>query len=558
MEPTNHTPENLPAQQPETAPAADAPQEQAAAPKADTPVLHKIVANLQRGANDGAAKPQNGKIPAGAVWNALGQLFYRVGQQTEYAFVRAGRRLRRILRALRSGAVALTLLFLLPVLRFFGLIVQDLTEPFRRFARGLRNAYRAAQEGEGSKDGLNYLKSGVKAYRYLVGNALRYLMPLGAAAVLVFTVHQVLSYDYSLAVEYNGQMLGFIENENVWESAENYVRERIIASDESARDWTAEPTFSIRPIDAAARSTAFQLADDIIASASDEIQNATGVHINGELLGVATDGQAIQDVLNQALAPYQESQNENHRVEFAQDVQLVPGVYFTSSIEGTDTLIDALYSNPDYLKVKTIDVVEYDEKIAYTTEEVESDDYYTGVRKVIQAGRNGTQHVVAEVTSIDGQEVSRVPLQVTVTEEMTPRIVAVGTQTPPTTSITGSGVLVFPVPDYVGISTRFGQGGHRGVDLRAPYGAPIYACDSGTVVEAGWHYSWGNYVKIDHGNGMATLYAHCSSLAVSAGQGVARGQVIGYVGSTGYSSGNHCHLELYIGGSLTDPMAYIS
>lgn len=558
MEPTNHTPENLPAQQPETAPAADAPQEQAAAPKADTPVLHKIVANLQRGANDGAAQPQNGKIPAGAVWNALGQLFYRVGQQTEYAFVRAGRRLRRILRALRSGAVALTLLFLLPVLRFFGLIVQDLTEPFRRFARGLRNAYRAAQEGEGSKDGLNYLKSGVKAYRYLVGNALRYLMPLGAAAVLVFTVHQVLSYDYSLAVEYNGQMLGFIENENVWESAENYVRERIIASDESARDWTAEPTFSIRPIDAAARSTAFQLADDIIASASDEIQNATGVHINGELLGVATDGQAIQDVLNQALAPYQESQNESHRVEFAQDVQLVPGVYFTSSIESTDTLIDALYSNPDYLKVKTIDVVEYDEEIAYTTEEVESDDYYTGVRKVIQAGRNGTQHVVAEVTSIDGQEVSRVPLQVTVTEEMTPRIVAVGTQTPPTTSITGSGVLVFPVPDYVGISTRFGQGGHRGVDLRAPYGAPIYACDSGTVVEAGWHYSWGNYVKIDHGNGMATLYAHCSSLAVSAGQGVARGQVIGYVGSTGYSSGNHCHLELYIGGSLTDPMAYIS
>ncbi|BFJ85902.1 hypothetical protein Ruko_23190 [Ruthenibacterium sp. TH_2024_36131] len=558
MEPTNHTPENLPAQQSETAPAADAPQEQAAAPKADTPVLHKIVTNLQRGANDGAAQPQNGKIPAGAVWNALGQLFYRVGQQTEYAFVRAGRRLRRILRALRSGAVALTLLFLLPVLRFFGLIVQDLTEPFRRFARGLRNAYRAAQEGEGSKDGLNYLKSGVKAYRYLVGNALRYLMPLGAAAVLVFTVHQVLSYDYSLAVEYNGQMLGFIENENVWESAENYVRERIIASDESARDWTAEPTFSIRPIDAAARSTAFQLADDIIASASDEIQNATGVHINGELLGVATDGQAIQDVLNQALAPYQESQNESHRVEFAQDVQLVPGVYFTSSIESTDTLIDALYSNPDYLKVKTIDVVEYDEEIAYTTEEVESDEYYTGVRKVIQAGRNGSQHVVAEVTSIDGQEVSRVPLQVTVTEEMTPRIVAVGTQTPPTTSITGSGVLVFPVPDYVGISTRFGQGGHRGVDLRAPYGAPIYACDSGTVVEAGWHYSWGNYVKIDHGNGMATLYAHCSSLAVSAGQGVARGQVIGYVGSTGYSSGNHCHLELYIGGSLTDPMAYIS
>ncbi len=545
MEPTNQIPEeqDLPEQPPK---------------KDDTPALHKIVTNLQRGANDGAARPKDGKLPAGAVWNALGQLFYRVGQQTEYAFVRAGRRTRWALRALKNGAVALVMLFVLPVVRFFGLIVRDLTEPFVRFARGVRNAVRAAQEGEGKKDGLAYLKSGVKAYRYLVGNALRYLLPLGAAGVLVFTVHQVLGYDYSLAVEYNGQMLGFIENENVWESAESYVRERIIASDESTRDWTAEPTFSIRPIDAAARSTAFQLADDIIASSSDEIQNATGVHINGELVGVATDSTAIQQLLDDTLAPYQESQNANHRVEFAQNVELVPGVYFTSSIEDTDTLIATLKANPDYLKVKTVDVVEYDEEIEYITEEVESDEYYTGVRKVVQYGENGTQHVVAEVTSIDGQEVSRVPLQITVTQEMTPKIVAVGTKTPPTTSVTGSGVLVFPVPDYVGISTRFGQGGHRGVDLRAPYGAPIYACDSGTVVEAGWHYSWGNYVKIDHGNGMATLYAHCSSLAVSAGQGVARGQVIGYVGSTGYSSGNHCHLELYIGGMLTDPMSYIS
>ena len=555
MEPEKNTPDSRPALEPEQT-AAQEPDQTPAQNAA--PVLHRIVTDLQRGANDGAARPQNGKLPARAVWNALGQLFYRVGLQTEYSFVRLGRRTRRIARGLKNALVATAVLFVLPILRFIGLIARDLTEPFRRLASGLRNAFRAAREGQGRKDGLDYFKSGVKAYRHLVADALRYLMPLGAAAVLVFTVHQVLSYDYSLAVEYNGQMLGFIENENVWENAEGYVRARIIASDESAQDWTAEPTFSIRPIDAAARSTAFQLADDIIASASDEIQNATGVHVNGQLVGVATDGQAIQEMLNEVLAPYQDTQNENHRVEFAQNVQLVPGVYFTSSIESTDALIATLRSNPDYLKVKTIDIVEYDEEIAFTTEEVESDDYYTGVRKVIQYGQNGLQHVVAEVTSIDGQEVSRTPLQVTVTEEMTPRIVAVGTQTPPTTSITGSGVLVFPVPDYVGISTRFGQGGHRGVDLRAPYGAPIYACDSGTVVEAGWHSSWGNYVKIDHGNGMSTLYAHCSSLAVSAGQGVARGQVIGYVGSTGYSSGNHCHLELYIGGSLTDPMGYIN
>ena len=101
-----------------------------------------------------------------------------------------------------------------------------------------------------------------------------------------------------------------------------------------------------------------------------------------------------------------------------------------------------------------------------------------------------------------------------------------------------------------------GQGGHRGTDICAPAGTPIYACDSGTVIEAGWHSSWGNYVLIDHGNGMTTRYAHCTSLLVGAGTNVARGQLIATVGSTGYSSGNHCHLEVTVNGSLTNPMNY--
>ena len=82
------------------------------------------------------------------------------------------------------------------------------------------------------------------------------------------------------------------------------------------------------------------------------------------------------------------------------------------------------------------------------------------------------------------------------------------------------------------------------------------------MVEAGWHYSWGNYVRIDHG-GYYTLYAHCSQLTVSAGQSVAQGQLIGLVGNTGYSSGNHCHLELWLDNSgaysrLTDPLNYMT
>ena len=96
---------------------------------------------------------------------------------------------------------------------------------------------------------------------------------------------------------------------------------------------------------------------------------------------------------------------------------------------------------------------------------------------------------------------------------------------------------------------------HGGTDIGASYGSAIYAADSGTVVRSadGWNGGWGNYVMIDNGNGMQTLYAHMSSRAVSVGQTVSRGQTIGYVGSTGMSTGAHLHFEMYINGSRIDP-----
>ena len=86
--------------------------------------------------------------------------------------------------------------------------------------------------------------------------------------------------------------------------------------------------------------------------------------------------------------------------------------------------------------------------------------------------------------------------------------------------------------------------------VAAPYGTEIYAADAGTVVACTRHWSWGNYVEIDHGNGYKTLYAHMSAQAVQVGDTVEQGQLIGYVGSTGVSSGNHCHFEMSYNGKL--------
>jgi murein DD-endopeptidase MepM/ murein hydrolase activator NlpD len=98
---------------------------------------------------------------------------------------------------------------------------------------------------------------------------------------------------------------------------------------------------------------------------------------------------------------------------------------------------------------------------------------------------------------------------------------------------------------------------HAGIDIGVPYGTPIHAAASGTVVLAGWTGGYGNYTCIDHGGGMATCYAHQSSYAVSNGAHVSQGQVIGYVGSTGHSFGAHLHFEVRIHGNPVDPLGYL-
>jgi len=113
-----------------------------------------------------------------------------------------------------------------------------------------------------------------------------------------------------------------------------------------------------------------------------------------------------------------------------------------------------------------------------------------------------------------------------------------------------------PVADE-GINQPFIPGRHPGIDLHASYGDPIHACRAGVVVSAGWLGGYGNAVIIDHGGGMATLYGHQSRMAVTAGQQVTAGQVIGYIGSTGYSTGPHLHFEVRINGNPVDPAPYL-
>lgn len=125
------------------------------------------------------------------------------------------------------------------------------------------------------------------------------------------------------------------------------------------------------------------------------------------------------------------------------------------------------------------------------------------------------------------------------------------------------GALCWPLPGHTYISCHFGEvdafdnAGHRGTDIPAPEGTPILAAHSGTVLVSGWNDNYGNQVLLDNGAGLSTRYAHMTQAAVTAGEAVTAGQVIGYVGSTGDSTGNHLHFEVMQGGIRVDPLSLV-
>ena len=125
--------------------------------------------------------------------------------------------------------------------------------------------------------------------------------------------------------------------------------------------------------------------------------------------------------------------------------------------------------------------------------------------------------------------------------------------------------FLWPLPGRYNLSSLYGSrkhpvtgkaNNHTGIDVPAPSGTPIQACKSGVVTTSTYNNSYGNYVVVSHSDGTSTLYAHMSRRNASKGQTVSQGQVIGYVGTTGSSTGNHLHLEIRVNGSRRDPINY--
>lgn len=216
-----------------------------------------------------------------------------------------------------------------------------------------------------------------------------------------------------------------------------------------------------------------------------------------------------------------------------------------------------------YLTVVDVERQSYLQNVAYGVDYQEDSSLYQGDYKVLKAGVYGKEDVTANVTYVNGTETDREIVAAVTLSQPVRELQAKGTKARPSWAPTGS--LRWPcsgiITSYFGYRSTGISGAstnHGALDIAAGYGTPIYAADGGTVTASGWSSGGLGYrVIINHGNGMETTYGHCSSVVVSAGDHVYKGELIAYMGSTGISSGSHCHFAVEVYGTVVDPLNYL-
>ena len=303
----------------------------------------------------------------------------------------------------------------------------------------------------------------------------------------------------------------------------------------------------------------------------DNLQSdCVGLYIDNEFIGATSEEQALNAALDKVLVDYRKDYDDETTTEFANDVKVRSGKFDESKIMSVNEIIEK--AEGKFSIQLSTDIV-YTREIAYdiTTEYDESQP--SSYEKIKTEGENGEEEVTVRTVYVDGVQTDAYETDSVVIKEAVDEVVvkgsdssSEGTSSSSTSSSSsyGSGSFIWPVPYTHNITSEFGMRWgrlHGGIDIAAGgvYGQSIVAADSGTVILAGNQGDgYGNYVIIDHGNGYKTLYGHMSSVAAYTGQQVSQGEVIGYVGSTGNSTGPHLHFEIRVNDVQTDPLGYVS
>ena len=574
---------------------------------------------LRRHRLDSAAK----KLGASPLAARIGAVLYALGFGAEYAAVRAGRGVKHLALLGARGICRFAKDLTETAFPGAAQVVKDLFGPFVLLVKGIvallihaHHIHREKGLSAALKASAHYLASGVRRNLRLLPRMAMYILPVCALALGSMVFEYVINQPYALAVQVNGETVGYVANEDVFDTAREDVMERISYAGSDKTELTIEPSYTIAVAHHMLDEN--EMADAIIQSAGDQIGEGTALYLDGELTAVCSDGDALRAYFTSRLEPYEVPDDPNVSVGFNKQVTLEDGLYFKDSLQDYadvekalsdvkqaqkvytvktgDTLWDIAHKNDltfrelcalntnfkgeplneksniregdelivtkeeAALEVRITRIETREEEVAFAIETTKSNEYTKGTTKVLQEGQNGLRRVTFQnVYDTNNVLVEQTILSTEVIKEPVNKKVVQGTKKVKSSTkfITGSGQFIWPVPNYRYCSRWYG-GRHRGVDICAPAGTPIYASAGGTITKAGYNKAgagtgYGYSVIINHGGAYSSVYAHCLSLTVSAGQTVKQGQLIGYVGSTGRSTGNHCHFEIRLNGSYIPP-----
>lgn len=449
---------------------------------------------------------------------------------------------------------------------------------------------------------------------FLRGLFLDIMVPVACIAVLCGCIRYWNGINFCLTLSNQGQIIGTIKNEKVYEEATEMVSQRMV-HDTSQEDTDVKyaPSFHL-----VTQSNNFKskdaVCDSLIQQSNGIIEEASGLYIDGELEGSVKSSADLRYMLQSRL-DNAKGNDKSVTARFVKNIDIVAGLYPTTSIYTTEAmrqyingtltsgtmytvkagdtaasiaaanhisldqlrrinrnlgdsikpgdLIQLQVSEPT-LAVELTKTVTYEKKLPFSTITQQDSSQYNDFTKVLVQGAEGKQRCVDTVHTVNGVETGRENISKTVLVQPVNKIVLTGTRRRPVNEKgVASGSFLWPVPSLHSITSPFGTRWgefHKGIDISGSgaYGSTIVASDGGIVSLAGWNDGYGRCVIIDHQNGKRTLYGHCSSLLVTEGEAVSKGQPIARVGSSGNSTGSHLHFEVISSGSNVNPLRYVS
>ncbi len=395
-----------------------------------------------------------------------------------------------------------------------------------------------------------------KSFFEKINNSKFYIKLIAFFAVGLITI--VLTLVFSNAtlaynVRYGDEIIAQVSNVEIFKAAQKQAAGQISAENASQYIYNPEYTLTLTVSERLLDKDAAAVA---ILDNTGEIAKSVALSIEGEYTLYAASREELEALIDKRLHAF-DNKTYTNTAEFIKRVEIVD-VYCPKQSHAKNEDIVKVLSGLD---VRTVTKVTSEVVVPYKTVTQKSEEKLVGFYGVTRKGVNGINHTVEQVTYINGKVDKRVRLEQEVVKKPVNEMVTIGTGSANPNDTTG---MLFPLPRgtrYV-ITTYFGAiddlhaKSHKGVDYAAAGGTPILAAKSGTVLSAKYRGGYGYCVEISHGNGVRTLYAHCSKLLVKTGETVKQGQTIALVGTTGYSTGNHLHFEVIINGRYINPARY--